>query len=120
MHRGGRGQSFVYELFFTRPGDGQAESGRAVLPGLECGYDAEKSGLEGQKSGPSPALVRGVSGGGAGEESPVSMRPGGSFYGNEPKNAVRRAVDENLIVPMPVVRPNGAGHGIGGVQSWRG
>ena len=37
MHRGGRGQSFVYELVFARPGDG----GKPVLAGL---IDVEKLG----------------------------------------------------------------------------
>ena len=48
-----------------------------MLPGLieieklmGYGYDAKKSGLEGEKSGSSLPQVRGVSGGGAGEESP--------------------------------------------------
>ena len=116
VHRGGRGQSFVYELYF----DGAAEAARPTLPGMERNYDGEKSGLEGQKSGDGPAQVRGITGGGAGEESPVSMRPAGHFYGNEPKNTVRRVAEENLIVPLPVVRPNGAGHAVAEAKSWRG
>ncbi len=116
VHRGGRGQSFVYELYF----DGAVDAARPTLPGMEHSYDGEKSGLEGQKSGGSPGQVRGVSGGGAGEESPVLMRPRDSFYENEPKNTVRRVAEENLIVPLPVVRPNGAGHAVAEAKSWRG
>jgi len=37
VHRGGRGQSIVYELMFTRPADG----GKPVLGGL---IDVEKLG----------------------------------------------------------------------------
>ena len=65
VHRGGRGQSFVYELVFERQGD----SGKPVLPGLidleklsGYSYDRKKSGLEEEKSGPSLPQVRGVSG----------------------------------------------------------
>jgi len=102
-HRGGRGQSFVYELYF----DSTAEAARPTLPGLEQNYDGEKSGLEGQKSGSSPAQVRGVSGGGAGEQSPVLMRPRGPFNGNGLKNTVREDADQNTVVVIPP-RVNGA------------
>jgi DNA primase catalytic core len=51
IHRGGRGQSIVYELVFTRPKDG----GKPVLGGLidvdklsKDGYDEKKSGSKGQ------------------------------------------------------------------------
>ncbi len=82
VHHGGRGQSFVYELVFER----QPDSGKPVLPGLieaeklaAYVYDAKKSGFEGKKSGPSLPQVRGVSGGGAGEESPVLTRRNGDI-----------------------------------------
>jgi len=85
VHHGGRGQSFVYELVFER----QPDSGKPVLPGLieaeklaAYAYDAKKSGLEGEKSGPSLPQVRGVSGGGAGEESPVLTRRNGNLGPN--------------------------------------
>ena len=52
-----------------------------MLPGLVdvqeltgYAYDAKKSGLERQKSGSSLPQVRGVSGGGAGVESPMLAR----------------------------------------------
>ncbi len=64
VHRGGRGQSFVYELTFTRPEDG----GKPVLEGLidietlkYYTYDEKKSGLEADRSGSSRPLVGGVS-----------------------------------------------------------
>jgi DNA primase len=106
VHRGGRGQSFVYELFF----DGVADAAQPALPGMEHNYDGEKSGVEGQKSGPSPAQVRGVSGSGAGEESPMSIRSSASFYGNGLKNTTRETAEENPVVVVPP-RVNGAAHG---------
>ena len=64
IHRGGRGQSFVYELLFTRPSDG----GKPVLGGLidvnvlsKRGYDENKSGLTAGRSGSSRPQVGGVS-----------------------------------------------------------
>jgi DNA primase catalytic core len=65
VHRGGRGQSFVYELAFAR----KADSGRPMLSGLidieslrKHGYDEKKSGSAGQLSGSSRPQVGGVSG----------------------------------------------------------
>jgi DNA primase catalytic core len=65
IHRGGRGQSFVYELMFARPTDG----GRPMLGGLmdvdvlsKHDYDEKKSGLEAERSGSSRPQVVGVSG----------------------------------------------------------
>lgn len=69
VHRGGRGQSFVYELLY----DGNGESGESFLMGLidpqklQC--DAQRSGLNGKKAGPSRPPVGGVSGGGRMAES---------------------------------------------------
>lgn len=47
VHRGGRGQSFVYELLWTHPDTAEGEGTGRVLPGLVdindepvCGYDA--------------------------------------------------------------------------------
>jgi hypothetical protein len=68
VHRGGRGQSFVYELFFER----QAESARRVLPGL-FGYDAEKSRPEEDKSRGGHGQVTGMSPGRHAEKSSISM-----------------------------------------------
>jgi hypothetical protein len=101
-HRGGRGQSFVYELFFERSADGS----QAALPGLEDGYDGEKSGLEGWKSGSSLAQVRGVSGGGTGKKSPVSIGVKGQFYGDQPEDALEDGPEEAEIVAV-VHRNNG-------------
>ena len=100
VHHGGRGQSFVYELVFER----QPDSGKLVLPGLleaeklsGCYYDAKKSGVEGEKSGPSLPQVWGVSGGGAAEESPALARRNGDLGLNLGK-ITTPAAEENRVV----------------------
>ena len=77
IHRGGRGQSFVYELMFTRPSDG----GKPVLGGLidmdalrKHDYDGKKSGQTTERAGPSQPQVGGVSVAVKPLASPVSMR----------------------------------------------
>jgi DNA primase catalytic core len=111
VHRGGRGQSFVYELVF----EGQGDSGKPTLPGLidieklsGCGYDAKKSGLQGEKSGSSLPQVRGVSGGGAGEESPVLARRNGDFRQNLEKSTTRDTDGKTVVVVPVAVKSNGA------------
>ena len=66
VHRGGRGQSMVYELYFERP----ADLNEPFLPGLinveklrTCSYDEKKSDPKGKKSAPSLPQVTGVFGG---------------------------------------------------------
>ena len=100
VHHGGRGQSFVYELAFERQGD----SGRPVLPGLieiekltGYAYDEKKSGLNREKSGPSLPQVRGVSGGSAGEESPVLARRNGNLPLNLEKLTTRAARETRVV-----------------------
>lgn len=102
VHRGGRGQSMVYELFFECQGDWR----QLFLPGLidpeklkTYDYDAKKSGVTGQKSGAneeksgsSLGQVWGVSGGGLGKESPVSIGLKPDFYANLEKNTYRGGV----------------------------
>jgi DNA primase catalytic core len=87
VHRGGRGQSFVYELMFARPSD----VGRPMLGGLidveKLGvekpggerlagnaYDEKKSGQTGQRSGSSRPQVGGLAGVPKTALSPISMR----------------------------------------------
>jgi hypothetical protein len=61
VHRGGRGQSFVYELL----GDGGGENGSLLDASSESPYDANRSGQNGEWSGwwsgPSRAEVGGWS-----------------------------------------------------------
>ncbi|HEY7393185.1 MAG TPA: toprim domain-containing protein [Bryobacteraceae bacterium] len=77
-HRGGRGQSFVYELVFERTGDG-----RPVLPGLIHMYDSGKSGAEGQKPGSSRPQVGGVPGSGRVPPSSITTSLGASYAAAE-------------------------------------
>jgi len=110
VHQGGRGQSMVYELVFERHED----SARPALPGLieidrlsGCPYDEKKSGLEGQRSGSSPAQVRGVSGGSAGRKSPATTRAESDFYEDREKNTSWEQ-EQNPVVIVPPARTNGA------------
>ena len=109
VHRGGRGQSLVYELFFERPADEK----QATLPGMKHEYDAKKSGLEGQKSGGGLAQVRGVSGGGLGSKSPVSMQVPAPFYDDALKITVKDAAEQNHVVAVQPHRSNGSMNGNG-------
>lgn len=98
IHRGGRGQSFVYELMFARPTDG----GKPVLGGLidmdvlsKHNYDGKKSGQTEQRSGSSRPQVGGVSGAVKTLASPVPMLvPEGADF----------KIEESTY---PGVRPNG-------------
>ena len=56
IHRGSRGQSFIYELLYS----GEGESGQRFQQGLlnlNDKYDKKKSGLNGELSGSSRPLV---------------------------------------------------------------
>jgi len=81
IHRGGRGQSFVYELVFAR----QEDSGRPMLPGLiEVGALEKKSGPEANRSGSSRPQVGGVSGPLKAVPQSMPMRlPEAAGFGNE-------------------------------------
>ena len=77
VHRGGRGQSFVYELVFERQGD----SAKPILPGLidieklkTCSYDRKNAGLQGQFAGSTRGQSGGIAGGARGEVSPAMTR----------------------------------------------
>ncbi len=100
VHRGGRGQSFVYELVFERQGD----SGKPMLPGLieieklsGCGYDTKNAGQNGQFAGSTRPQSGGIAGGARGEESPVLARRNGDFRRNQ-ENFTTRDPRENRIV----------------------
>jgi DNA primase catalytic core len=107
-HRGGRGQSFVYELAFAVEGDGC----KPVMPGLIdveklggykydgnfAGVKAGFAGLESENAGSKRGQNGGVAGGARGDESPVSIGVKGSFYENEQKNTVGEETEENAVV----------------------
>jgi DNA primase catalytic core len=133
LHRGAPGQSFVYALNFEMD-----ESGRPVLPGLSYGAKRARpeepgsprtglgpwggtdrsgsaegvSGLEGQRSGPSLGQVRGVSGGGVSEPSPVSMRAEGGFAPKSGKRIDKGAEGDGFAQAPVVVVPKPNGHAL--------
>ena len=89
IHRGERGQSFVYELYFERPADPR----QLFLPGLAdvgklriCGYDEKKDGANGEKDGPGMPQVRPVFGGGTGAPEPITAGPRNGFRAIPRKN----------------------------------
>ena len=76
LHRGGRGQSFVYELLYR----GEGKDGSRFLPGLLdvtglAEYDGERSGFSAERSAPGRPSVGGWSGGGRGEEDEPDPAP---------------------------------------------
>jgi hypothetical protein len=81
VHRGGRGQSFVYELLFER-GD---SASKPRLPGLIDVYDLEKSSLETEKSRAGRPPAAGMSRGGRTAETPVIVGRNGALRDSEPE-----------------------------------
>jgi DNA primase catalytic core len=108
IHRGGRGQSMVYELMFARPSDG----GHPMLGGLieveKLGverltgnaYDEKKSGLE----GPAVGVKSGLSRGEVGRVSDVVKTA-------SPPIVIGLPVDAAFSIPETIYRgTNGNGH----------
>jgi len=115
VHRGGRGQSMVYELFFETK-----ETAKPVLVELEHSYDGEKSGVNanksgvnGEKSGASLAQNKGSlgqSGGSLGEPSPVATRVLHEIGANSEKRIVKeeeKSGQVRHIVPIAAKRRAG-------------
>ena len=82
VHRGGRGQSYVYELAFDR----HTATDLPVLPGLvdaeklpTYGYDGNYAGVEGHFAGSKRPQNGGSTGGARGEEKPIETRESGDL-----------------------------------------
>jgi hypothetical protein len=75
VHRGGRGQSFVYELAYTAGTD----PAKPRFAGLIPVYDLKKSGLKSEKSAPSHGQVTGVSRAGSVRQPRVNTAPNGNL-----------------------------------------
>jgi DNA primase catalytic core len=97
-HRGGRGQSFVYELVFA-PGE---DPSKARLPGLIDIYDRKKSPIDDEKSHPaekkSPTgrpQVAGVSRGGRTTPEPITAGLPGAFPAVSAKTHVNGAAENH-------------------------
>jgi DNA primase len=118
VHRGGRGQSFVYELIEMSEGDKQ----QPFLPGLIeieklkiSNYDTKKSGVKEEKPGSSRPQVGGMSVGSRGEESPAMTRLRSDFYENPRKNTSSET-EENGVVVVPVLASKANGTAAAGVK----
>jgi DNA primase catalytic core len=119
-HRGGRGQSFVYELAFAVEGDGckpvmaglidVEKLGGYKYDGNFAGVNDRFAGLEDENAGSKRGQNGVVAGGSRGEESPVSIGVKGSFYENEPKNTVGEETEEEAVVAA-LHRNNGSRKG---------
>ena len=126
-HRGGRGQSFVYELAFAVKGDG----GGPVMPGLIdieklgghkddgnlAGAEPEFAGLEDENAGPKRPHIGGVAGGARGHSSPMSIGVPGYFYENALKSTVPDEEEDSPVVVLSS-RPNGSLNGAGHALSY--
>lgn len=107
-HRGGRGQSFVYELAVTLESNNGAiegDGGKPVMAGLidveKLGgykYDGNFAGPKQENAGSKRGQNGGVAGGSRGDESPVSIGSKGSFYEKEQKNTVGEETEEDAVV----------------------
>jgi DNA primase len=95
VHRGGRGQSFVYELLF----DGHGADGKPWLPGLidvdSLEYDEKKSPPREEKSPPSRPQVAGVSRGGRPYETHMNTGANGDFAQKRENSTDTGAVEED-------------------------
>jgi DNA primase len=70
VHRGGRGQSFEYELVYDGGSDPQRHlNGLIDVEALRCKYDTQRSGSEGAQSAPGRGAVGTSSAGGRSAES---------------------------------------------------
>jgi DNA primase catalytic core len=109
VHRGGRGQGFVYELVL---GLLDVEKLKQNLAGV-CGNFA---GVPGQFASLTPPQNRRVAGGSPSSESPAMTRGNGDFYGN-PENRTTRVggEEEHTVIVQPAsVKPNGGLHAAAG------
>jgi DNA primase len=113
-HRGGRGQSFVYELVFAVEGDGS----RPAMPGLidveklrNYKYDGNLAGVKAEFAGSTRGQNAGVVGDARGEPSPVSMRVAMPFYEDALKITPLDGPDENRVIAVQPRSMNGNGNG---------
>ena len=93
VHRGGRGQSFVYELDFETD-----ERGNPVVPGLGYHYDEKKSRANGQLSPSSHGQVAGVARVVTMAETRATTGGNGDFSENHEKQGYRGHDEEAPIV----------------------
>jgi DNA primase catalytic core len=107
LHRGGRGQSFVYELLYR----GEGKDGSRFLPGLldVTGldeYDGERSGFSAERSAPGRPSVGGWSGAGRGQEDESDSAPHTHLNGFSHEEAETPLLGATLGIPSyPLPEP---------------
>jgi DNA primase catalytic core len=107
VHRGGRGQSFEYELVFDgeTAGDARHASGLIDVDALRHGYDAQRSGPSASRSAAGRATVGGSSAGGQGiEKTPEAKRqavlsPARALNGETPRPRRRSPSASYAVAP---------------------
>ncbi len=90
VHRGGRGQSLVYELLYDGSLDDQKKHLMGLINTQNLGYDAKKSGQNHEKTGPSQGQVSAKLGASQGEKdsaNPELARGSDESEKNTAKNA---------------------------------
>jgi DNA primase len=111
VHRGGRGQSFVYELLYNGEGqDGRPFLIRLINPDDLGNYDEKKSGVWAEKSGASRPQVGGKSGAGRGDDNGTSPLQDNDESDSEAETAEKAHQGSEQDAPSYVVpdRSNGA------------
>jgi DNA primase len=111
VHRGGRGQGYVYELDFEID-----EHGNPVVPGLGSNYDLNKSRSEGELSPGGHGQVAGVARVVTVAETSVDTGANGDFRPNGENKDIR---GHAAAAPV-VVKPNGRARAAGEGAAWRG
>ena len=107
LHRGGRGQSFVYELLYR----GEGKDGSRFLPGLLdvtglVEYDGERSGFSAERSATGRPSVGGWSGGGRGDEDEPDPAPHKHLNGFSHEEAETSLLGATLGIPSyPLPEP---------------
>jgi hypothetical protein len=92
IHRGGRGQSIVYELLY----DGDLESGKHLMGLIDIdklGYDEKKSGVNGNLSGSSRPQVGGKSPPGRGGKNGDNPSAGNDLEESDGKNGKKGHIE---------------------------
>jgi DNA primase len=106
VHRGGRGQSFEYELLFDGPADGSPKSGAPHISGLiniealQHHYDAERSALESERSGSGREVVGEQSADGRSVQSASSFEKNGHLHSTR-VNGAENALHTDSVPSHP-------------------
>jgi hypothetical protein len=97
-HRGGRGQSFVYELIFERGDTPSHQAWKPQIPGLIDVYDVNLTDPEGRLAGSKRGQNGGVTEGWRTQETRMNTGANAVFTQN-PENSTSVVVNKNHTVP---------------------